>query len=271
MWARIEDNLPEHRKVFAAASEIRQFGYARALSMILQAICYANRSQSDGSLPKLIVDSFHDPNPRAVARALVKAGLWEVSSVGLDGGYKIHDYHDYQLSREELLQKQEVARIQRRQAGLASGRARQRRANEPVEREANGSVEHPLNENPTTSPPIPSQEREKEQSRVLPSIPKNGNGHHADDVVTEKIGEFSEKYPVIYAKVRAGAHYRANPVRDYPYFRELVTGWPLSRLELMLEVFLHMPKKDANNVPGTPGQFLNMAPECDKRLRENGR
>jgi hypothetical protein len=85
------------------------------------------------------------------------------------------------------------------------------------------------------------------------------------------VGEFSERYPVIYSRVRSGAHYRGNPVRDYPNYLELARGWPsLERLEKMLEVFLLMPAKDANNVPGTPGQFLNMAPHVDALLRKNG-
>lgn len=84
-------------------------------------------------------------------------------------------------------------------------------------------------------------------------------------------GEFSEQYPVIYATVRSGAHYRANPVRDYPNFVQLVSGWSLPRLGQMLEIFLRRTGRDANNTPGTPGQFLNMAPECDRLLKENNR
>lgn len=89
--------------------------------------------------------------------------------------------------------------------------------------------------------------------------------------LNDRIADFSERYPEIYARVRSGAHYPANPVRDFPNFEKLVMGWPSDRLELMLEVFLLMPAKEANNVPGTPGQFLHMAPECDRRLREHGR
>lgn len=92
-----------------------------------------------------------------------------------------------------------------------------------------------------------------------------------DDELVRRIGDFSERYPLIFSRVRSGAHYRGNPVRDYPNYCELVRGWPDDRLDQMLELFLLMPTKDANNVPGTPGQFLNMAPECDRRLREHGR
>lgn len=82
---------------------------------------------------------------------------------------------------------------------------------------------------------------------------------------------FSERYPEIFARVRK-AHYPGTAYgnRDYPNFMRLVRAWPVPRLEQMLEVFLLMNARDSNNIPGTPGQFLNMAPECDRRLRENG-
>lgn len=88
----------------------------------------------------------------------------------------------------------------------------------------------------------------------------------------EKAARFLDRYPAIYAKVRHGAHYLVKPARDHHYAIQLVIGWPdRSRLDLMAEVFLRMSAKEANNIPGTPGQFLHMAPECDARLRENGR
>lgn len=93
----------------------------------------------------------------------------------------------------------------------------------------------------------------------------------SDDELNRRVGDLSERYPVIYSRVRSGANYSANPVRDYPNFCRLVQGWPDDRLDQMLELFLLMPAKESNNVPGTPGQFLHMAPRCDQLLRENGR
>lgn len=84
-----------------------------------------------------------------------------------------------------------------------------------------------------------------------------------------KVGDVAEMFPRVFLRVRK-AHYQPKPVRDYPNFQDLARGWTLDRLEKMLEVFLLMPAKEANNVPGTPGQFSNMAPECDRRLREFG-
>jgi hypothetical protein len=90
-----------------------------------------------------------------------------------------------------------------------------------------------------------------------------------DSEFQRKVGDVAELYPRVFLRVRQ-AHYQPKPVRDYPNFQDLARGWPLDRLEKMIEVFLLMPAKEAHNIPGTPGQFSNMAPECDRRLRENG-
>jgi hypothetical protein len=76
---------------------------------------------------------------------LVNVGLFE----RVTGGYRVHDYHDFNDTREEALTKRETSREQHRQAGIASGRSRR------VERNSNGAVERPLN--PIPSHPIPSQ------------------------------------------------------------------------------------------------------------------
>jgi hypothetical protein len=93
-----------------------------------------------------------------------------------------------------------------------------------------------------------------------------------DPAVDERAAMLLQRYSEIYAKARNGAHYHVKEARDFPVAVELVSGWPDdTRLDVMLEVFLKMDAREANNQPGTPGQFLHMAPECDRRLREHGR
>lgn len=105
--------------------------------------------------------------------------------------------------------------------------------------------------------------------------PPNTNGSLTaipDDETTERAAQFLERYPSIYAKVRNGANYQIKPPRDFQYALQIADGWKDdTRIDLMLEIFLRMSPKEALNIPGTPGQFLHMAPECDARLREHGR
>jgi hypothetical protein len=101
------------------------------------------------------------------------------------------------------------------------------------------------------------------------------SGGVLDEGIDEIAGSFLERYPEIYARCRSGATYRVNRLkqeRDLGYARELARGWPdLKRLEDMLDVFLRRTDLGEKNKPGTPGQFLHMAPDCDRLLKEHGR
>jgi hypothetical protein len=102
-WVKVDDGFPRHPKVFVAAGLVKPHGYSRVLSMALQGNCYASSSLSDGFLPLEAVKRFHDSSPIQVAKALVKAKLWEDG----DGGYVIHDYLDYNPSAVEVKQKRQ--------------------------------------------------------------------------------------------------------------------------------------------------------------------
>lgn len=124
----------------------------------------------------------------------------------------------------------------------------------------------------TSSPPQKVEVSPPQKMQSSPGPMASGllsSGISEDDrEFQRKVGDVADLYPQVYLRVRK-AHYQPKPVRDYPYFQDLARGWELNRLEKMLEVFLLMPEKTANNVPGTPGQFFHMAPECDRRLREH--
>jgi uncharacterized protein YdaU (DUF1376 family) len=93
----------------------------------------------------------------------------------------------------------------------------------------------------------------------------------ADEDIATKAGDFLRRYPGIYARAKAGANYHVREARDFPLAMELVTQWPdLAHLEKMLELFLRKADWSPKNVPGSPGQFRHMAPECDALLRKHG-
>jgi hypothetical protein len=80
----------------------------------------------------------HD-DPERLARDLVKVGLWDT----VDGGWQVHDYHDYQPSSEDEKEKRRIRSEAGRKGGLASGKARRpnpNEANRSASREANRSA-----------------------------------------------------------------------------------------------------------------------------------
>lgn len=129
--------------------------------------------------------------------------------------------------------------------------------------------------------PKPNETGDQSETEAGEKLPQSQSQSESDkykkDFVApprtdDRAGNFLRRYPAIYARVRHGARYLVRPARDYMYACQIVEGWENdSRLDLMVELFLRMSAKEANNIPGTPGQFLHMAPECDSRLRENGR
>jgi uncharacterized protein YdaU (DUF1376 family) len=109
------------------------------------------------------------------------------------------------------------------------------------------------------------------QSPIKRSSREDGMG--PDERLRAIAYELREIYPEVYAECRAGAVYRttfATEARDNPKYYGLAELHPdIRKLREMLKIFLTRPLGD-NASPGTPGQFLNMAPECDEVLRRSG-
>lgn len=127
----------------------------------------------------------------------------------------------------------------------------------------------------STEPSTEPQPEVKSSSPVscLPSskqIAPPANMSVSDDVA-EKAGRFLARYPEIYAEERRGAHFQLKPVLHFQTACEIVRGWPdLKRLELMFRTFCQLPTSEKMAWPGTPAQFLHLAPEIDVRLRQAG-
>lgn len=111
-WGRIDDSLYDHPKLDHLGHRLAAVGlHALALS-------WCNRWLTDGEVPRRQVVKLG--GTVRLADELVTAGLWERH--GQD--YRIHDYLDYNQSRQEVgevrRQKSEAGRA----GGLASGRSR---------------------------------------------------------------------------------------------------------------------------------------------------
>lgn len=93
MWARLDDELIDHAKVFMAGAAIGKNGPAIALGMYALGLMWSNKHLSDGFLPLDVIKSFpHVERPTSIADALAKAGLWEKNG---GSGYQIHDFGDH--------------------------------------------------------------------------------------------------------------------------------------------------------------------------------
>jgi len=123
-WVRIDDRFASHPKVLAAGP--------LAMAMQIAALCYCNRELTDGYVPRsaarTLLDweivraddriykigvscgmSGDDVGCAWVIGILVESGMWEE----VQGGYQVHDYLDYQPSREQV--EEERAKTAKRQ------------------------------------------------------------------------------------------------------------------------------------------------------------
>lgn len=93
-WVRFEDRFPAHPKV-ARLSD-------KAFRIHVAAICWCSANLTDGHITAdlLPLAIGRQRVPKAAVAELVTAGLWEPDGAN---GYRVHDFTDYQPSRERVL------------------------------------------------------------------------------------------------------------------------------------------------------------------------
>jgi len=121
MWSRLDDALIDHPKVFAAGKRIGTNGPAIALGLYTVGLMWTNKHLTDGYLPTATVESFrHVKHPLAIADALVHASLFEK----VDGGFRIHDFSEWNLPAADVRAKRAHVTTERAKAGQNGARAR---------------------------------------------------------------------------------------------------------------------------------------------------
>ena len=117
MWVKIDDHFDEHDKTLDAGPLGMAFHVA--------ALCYCNRQLTDGFIrnakAKNLLDLEGMADPSEVIDRLVRVGLWE----RVEGGFQIHDYLDYQPSREKVLAERERKSVAGKKGAEAKHGAKQ--------------------------------------------------------------------------------------------------------------------------------------------------
>jgi hypothetical protein len=151
-WTRLDDNVADHPKV-VAAGHLAELTYYRSL-------IYSNRFETDGFIAKAVVPSLSRGFERQcwqIADTLLQARLWEEH----DGGYIVHDFHDYQPSKAQVQERRAARQQAGRLGGLQSGAVRRSKAeaNGETTDEANPSdlVAKQMKQTRTPSRPVPSR------------------------------------------------------------------------------------------------------------------
>lgn len=126
-WVRIDDDIVDNPKTLRVWKRNPE-----AFALDVRAIAYCAKHLTDGLVPDEILGLWYagkDEDLQGLTTILVEEGRWERA----EGGFQIHDFLDYNYSREET----EIKRAKRAKSGgkggKASGEARRRKARDSIE------------------------------------------------------------------------------------------------------------------------------------------
>jgi hypothetical protein len=179
VWVRFDDQYPIHRKVTRLSDA--------AFRLHTSAFFWCSRNLTDGYVPEEDLEDVcaQVRSPQRFVPELVKRGLWEP----VEDGWKIHDYLEYQPSKEKVLD-------ERRKSAERQKKFREQRKR-PTERgsESNGSSNAVTNgrSNTTPSRPVPSSpEGTRTDTGSQSSSRRNARGNDDDSIdlaIVELIAE----------------------------------------------------------------------------------
>lgn len=115
-WVRVSDDAPLHPKLHKVGLE--------GLGLWLAALCYCNRTLSDGYIScddlALLYPASHWRQTRRILAVITSAGLLHKDGTG----YRIHDYHHYQPTAEKIKHLREIRSVAGRVGGQRASQAK---------------------------------------------------------------------------------------------------------------------------------------------------
>lgn len=89
MWIKLDDGFATHPKVLKAGP--------LGIAVQIRALCYASQNKTDGFIPTEALELMTYGLPAGMTERMLECGLWDQ----IDGGYQIHDYLHWNMSREQ--------------------------------------------------------------------------------------------------------------------------------------------------------------------------
>lgn len=244
-WIRLSDNYVDHPK-FQALSD-------GSFRLWHEAMAFCRRHQSDGFFSFSVMKGFryytkgrekqlatpHEPGARP---------LW---SLVPGGGYKVHDYLEWNLSKEEEANEKTgaAARMRKFRAKPESG--------DGVRYGVTPSVTLPV-----TNALVPDMDRDKSTSSEKEEKKNDDLGERAGTLL-------QELYPAWYAKYRRGARLRL--VSNTLAFHDalsVVTTWDDARIEKLARIVLTTDEPFIASTDRSFRIFAMKASWADDRLTE---
>lgn len=154
-WLRIDDGMVDHRKWSALEGDPRT--WAECLAVWVALASYCARVSSDGFVEDTRIPRLTPLGARARQRCddLARVGLLDRE----EGGFRFHDWLEYQPSAAEVTRDREAARERQRRAREAAKSHRPSRRDIDRDSRSTDTVSHgpPVPTRPDPSPALPSE------------------------------------------------------------------------------------------------------------------
>jgi len=230
-WVRIHDAALSHPKL------VGLIDWKNPFCLWVWGLSYCQTHLTDGVIPAAAL-----PN-RVAERAAVKLVLLRLWEAREAGGFIVHDYLDWNESREAVLRKRSEAKDRMaaaRERSSQSVRANILRTSPEVLRGLGKSTDLPKRTDELTN---------EDRAGILRQ----------------------ELYPAWYAKHRNGARLRVPIIANSLEFQEalsVVQTWDDARIEKLARVFLTTDEDWISNTDRSFRLFCSKATWCDDKLRE---
>lgn len=185
-WFAVDDSFHSHPKAMAAGPA--------ALGLWVIAGSWSCANLTDGFVPDYVLPRLAE-GAGELARKLVAAGLWRRAK----GGYRFHDWSDYQQSREDRLRKREQWRTkkarQRAEKGKGGKEPQVRGQMSPGDtpgdspQESRGNLTHP-SPSPSPSPTVGGSLSSSPTVRTA-RAPDDDEDRKVDQAITTVIAELT--------------------------------------------------------------------------------
>ncbi len=156
-WVKLDDQFADHPKI-VACGPLASWLYVCGLG-------YCSRLLTDGFIPDGQVRKLADvEDARGLAERLVEVNLWERA----EGGYRIHDYHDYQPTREKALATREA----RAEAGSRGGKQKASNLLDASQADARPVAKQNSTPYPSRTHPVPLPHPDPVETPPIPPAPR---------------------------------------------------------------------------------------------------
>lgn len=118
-WVRIDDGFYQHPKMVRVGPV--------GMALQIAALCYCNRNLTDGFIPEEVVPLLIAGGAKILPK-MVELDLWE----RVKGGYQVHNYLEYQRSKEQVAEAKAMKQAAGQAGGRASAKARGQAKSNPI-------------------------------------------------------------------------------------------------------------------------------------------